>query len=497
MIWPQSFRRNLRTGISQIPLGVYLAQNLPARFIAPGRICSYANHGMALAGFLVESVSGLPFHEYVSQEILRPLGMSRSSFGMEPAVLESLAQGYVFSSGSYRYVPVDFRNEVPSGSLVATGTDMGRFLRAFLNGGELDGTRILGGAATSAMLTRQFSHHPAMRGVGLGFWEFGIDGRAYWGHDGDIVGWNARAILAPERGLGLFVAYTGTDTLKAFADRVTAAVFDGIYPGSSGDRLPRTASATSARMEGVYRWTRTVRDTPDRLFTPYWLVQYRVRVVASDVLELTNPVGLFPASRWEAVSGALFQEVGGKRLLAFREEDGRIRHLLLEGPVPMAFERLSRWESVSAQVGIALFFIAAFLVIGVLASTGLPRSRARRLGLSRLMAVASAANVLFLVALPPVMGLNMFFSNLLPLPELLVPPGNPTFFYGMPVAAVVLLGLPLCALVVTAVLAVQTISACRHRTCSPVLGCAVAAFVALQCAFASFLHYWNLLGYTS
>ena len=170
-------------------------------------------------------MSDLPFHEYVSREVLKPLGMSRSSFGMEPAVLESLAQGYVFSSGSYRHVPVDFRNEVPSGSLVTTGTDMGRFLRAFLRGGELDGTRILSSAATTAMLTRQFSHHAAMRGVGFGFWEFRIDDRPYWGHDGDIVGWNARAILAPDRGLGSY-RVAGTDTLKAFADRVTAAPTD-------------------------------------------------------------------------------------------------------------------------------------------------------------------------------------------------------------------------------------------------------------------------------
>ena len=203
---------------------------------------------------------------------------------------------------------------------------------------------------------------------------------------------------------------------------------------------------------------------------------------------------LFPASRWESVGRLLFQEVGGDRLLSFREEDGRITHLLLEGPVPMAFERISRWESAPVQMAIALFFIAAFLVVGALASTGFPLSSAHRLRPLRLIAVASVANLLFLLAFAPAMGLNMFFSDLLPLPEVFVPPGNPNFFYGMPNAAVVLLGLPLFALAVTGALVMRTISACRHGGCPPFFAAAVAAFLVLQSAFAAYLHYWNLLG---
>jgi len=50
--------------------------------VAPaGEIISYANYDIGLAGLLAESVSGRPFHEVVSREILQPLGMGRSSFG--------------------------------------------------------------------------------------------------------------------------------------------------------------------------------------------------------------------------------------------------------------------------------------------------------------------------------------------------------------------------------------------------------------------------------
>lgn len=475
-----------RTREDWLSLREYMGRGLPGQFAPAGEIISYANYDIGLAGLLVESVSGRPFHETVSREILQPLGMRRSSFGMEPAVLDGLAQGYVFASGSQRLIPVDFRNNRASGGLVTTGLDMARFLRVFLNGGEVDGTRILRPETTHSMLTRQFSQHPGMKGIGFGFWELEIEGRSYWGHDGDVVGWNARALLLPERGLGLFMAYTGTDTLKAFGDRVASTVFGPSQPPSARERPPRAAVAGAGRLEGLYRWTRTARATADRLFTPYWLVQYRARVDASGELELSNAPGLFPTSRWEPIGADLFQEVGGSRRLSFRDEGGRITHVFLDtSPIPMAFERIAWWESVSVQATLVVFFLVAFLAISGGGIVGLFRS-----GSLSGIAIASVTDLAFLLAFPPAMGLHMFASDLLPLPEAIIPHGVPPFFFGVPPSAQLLLALPLAALVITGVLVARTLLARGARRS---LG--LAAFVLLQAGFAAFLHYWNLLGY--
>jgi hypothetical protein len=366
----------------------------------------------------------------------------------------------------------------------------------FLNGGELDGARVLDRPTSASMLKRQFSHHPAMRGVGLGFWEFEVDGRPYWGHDGDIVGWNARAILAPDQGVALFVAYTGTDTLNAFADRVTAAVFERTKAQNLQHRLPRVVQPRDRiRRSGLFRWTRTVRETPDRLFTPYWLVQYRVRVVESGELELTNPLGLFPTSRWEPAAGGLFQEIDGSRLLSFREDAGKVTHLFLEGPIPMAFERIPWWESIPSQVGMFLLFLTGFSAIAALTTARLLRSRDRSTGLGLPIVLASAVNAVFLLVLPPVMGLNMFFSDLLPLPEILVPPGNPAFSYGMPIAGWFLLTLPFLGLASTGLATTRWLSAWRGSADSLMLLLPILTFVVFEAAFVVFLHYWRLFGY--
>jgi hypothetical protein len=152
----------------------------------------------------------------------------------------------------------------------------------------------------------------------------------------------------------------------------------------------------------------------------------------------------------------------------------------------MAFERIAWWESVPVQATLVVLFLASFLAMSVAGIVGLLRSRPLSW-----IALASAAHLAFLIALPPAMGLHMFASDLLPLPESIVPHGIPPFVYGIPVGAQLLLTLPLVALFIAAVLVVRAVLARGTRRASRGL----AAFVLLQAGFAAFLHYWNLLGY--
>jgi len=46
---------------------------------SPGAMNAYCNDCVTLAGLVVERVSGLPFQDYVTQNILEPLGMQHST----------------------------------------------------------------------------------------------------------------------------------------------------------------------------------------------------------------------------------------------------------------------------------------------------------------------------------------------------------------------------------------------------------------------------------
>src|SRR5690606_39444116 len=58
-----------------LPLGETLKHWVPERIHPPGTTPAYSNYATALAGYVVERVSGEPFDDYVERHIFEPLGM--------------------------------------------------------------------------------------------------------------------------------------------------------------------------------------------------------------------------------------------------------------------------------------------------------------------------------------------------------------------------------------------------------------------------------------
>ena len=78
--------KDLFTVGSESPnLGAYLKTHIPTRIYPPGTVPAYSNYGTALAGYIVERVSGRPFNEYVEENIFKPLGMDSFNFSPAPS----------------------------------------------------------------------------------------------------------------------------------------------------------------------------------------------------------------------------------------------------------------------------------------------------------------------------------------------------------------------------------------------------------------------------
>ncbi|WII36573.1 serine hydrolase domain-containing protein [Paenibacillus thiaminolyticus] len=107
-----------------LPLQEYIHAHLPARVFPPGKVAAYSNYGAALAGYIVERVSGQPFAEYVEQHIFAPLGMSRSSF-LQPlpeALAQDMAKAYRAVDGGYALISSGHAN-VPLSDTLLPGMD--------------------------------------------------------------------------------------------------------------------------------------------------------------------------------------------------------------------------------------------------------------------------------------------------------------------------------------------------------------------------------------
>jgi CubicO group peptidase (beta-lactamase class C family) len=138
--------------------------------------------GHDVQAYLVEHFSGIPYADYVRTTILEPLGMRQTAFGVPPAMKRNFAT--VYDRGTDGKLVPDTADryarftEHAFGTLSLSGSapDYLRFARMLLNGGELDGVRILGRKTVELMAQNHLppnipsiaANGPAATGYGLG-----------------------------------------------------------------------------------------------------------------------------------------------------------------------------------------------------------------------------------------------------------------------------------------------------------------------------------------
>jgi CubicO group peptidase (beta-lactamase class C family) len=192
----------------------WLPRRMPGRVRPPGTYAAYSNWATALAGYIIQRVSGESFEEYLEKHILEPLGMTHTSTRqpLPPALSSGMSQGYEWKEG--RYLPHKWEiliGAVPAGSITSTATDMARFMIAHLQDGRLGDQRILAETTARRMHARVFGHDPRLPGFALGFYEKDSHGLHIIGHGGDSQWFHTDLALVPSESLGVFVSYN-TDT---------------------------------------------------------------------------------------------------------------------------------------------------------------------------------------------------------------------------------------------------------------------------------------------
>lgn len=189
------------------PLGVYLAENIPLRPDAPGDIHRYSNYGYALAAFIVEETTGIPFDQYVDENIFQPLGMEHSSYLLAPPLPEDLATGYLLKEGDQIPQPVDYDGDYPAGSIVSTAENMTHFMLAHLQDGCYKGGCILGADSLEVMHQKQAETPYEGQAATFGFTEGTFDQARMIGHSGATRGFGSSLDLLPEHGMGYFFSF--------------------------------------------------------------------------------------------------------------------------------------------------------------------------------------------------------------------------------------------------------------------------------------------------
>ena len=193
----------------------------------PGEKAVYSNFNYMVLGAIIEAISGQPYEAYITENILKPLGMSQTSFvynrsmgeheafGTLPVVhfytplLPSLLETSALireRQGKLLWLNRVYIDATPSTGLIGPSTDVARFMLAYLNSGTLDGNLILLPESVS-MLTET----PPIDGHGLG-WVIGASNNlTYLEHAGGGPGFATIMRLYPDTGLGFAILSNGTD----------------------------------------------------------------------------------------------------------------------------------------------------------------------------------------------------------------------------------------------------------------------------------------------
>jgi CubicO group peptidase (beta-lactamase class C family) len=308
------------------PLGIYLRAHLPRRMFPPGTVPSYSNYGAALAGYIVQRVSGRPFEEYVQNSIFRPLGMTQSTFVQPlPRCLQpKLATGYGIASSPP--LALQFVQTGPAGGLSTSATDIARFMIAHLQNGQFADAHILKPETAQLMHARQFSAAQTTNGMAFGFYERSVNNHRVIGHAGDLNGFHSDLYLILDANVGLFISYNSAGDRNYIDRKEVWQTFLSRYFPYDPPSPPTVISAVtdSNRVRGVYISSRRSNDS---IMKP--------EMIADDIVVSATPEGLIQIDQekefngrltlWREVGPWLYLAVNGQEHVQFqRDPSGRL-----------------------------------------------------------------------------------------------------------------------------------------------------------------------------
>jgi CubicO group peptidase (beta-lactamase class C family) len=456
----------------------YLADRMASRLYPPGSTFSYTDHGISLAGLVVEEVSGLPFARYAQDRILGPLGMDDSAFDPPLEGRPDLAVGYQLVNGGFRPGPVGYFRVAPAVSLVTSVHDMGQFLVAMLEGGSAGEGTILRPGTVRLMQARHYAPHPDGTGVAYGLFQWPQNGERVLVHGGSGHGYGSLLVLLPERRVGLFVA-TNTDQ-SALRGALFRAFMDRFYPTQQFILLPGgpPPESTLERFAGVYREYRYDGGRQELLGEVFG--QEDVAVNGDGTLSFSWTEG-----RWTEQAPLLFRNVDDPdELVTFESDaDGEITRVFL--PPDSGLVKVPWYGTMQAfltgWVAFSLLFLSS-AVVWLAAALRRRTSGARWSGRARAVAgVMGVLNVAFLAGVPL---LILPYSGL----------DGSELDFGLPLRFRLVLAIPLVTTALAVALAVAAVQVWRKRAWGRAARIHFTAVAVGSVLFPGFLSYWKLFG---
>ncbi len=191
------------------PLEVSLVKHQPKQVYLPKTVIAYSNYGAAIAGLVVEQISGKRFYDYEREYIFNPLGMEmitgNPTLSDSPNLVKIKSKGYVSTGkGQFKQGTWTFLSEYPAGSVNGTIQSLSKYLIA-LTPEKSQGTTLFTQKSTlEQMLAQSYTPHSNMPSIAHGFWEYYGAERSLW-HSGNTASFSSFFAFVPEERFGFAI----------------------------------------------------------------------------------------------------------------------------------------------------------------------------------------------------------------------------------------------------------------------------------------------------
>jgi CubicO group peptidase (beta-lactamase class C family) len=179
----------------------------------------YSNMAYTLIGYLVQKFSGVPFKQYMRENIFKPLEMRSTDFEPRQDMEERLSIPYLYDPEKGYTPAVRVKAAVwPAGLVYGTVMDQANWLIANLGGGAFKGKRLISQQTFEQMVTRQHDKFKGpvekiwgneTAGFGLTWWIGERNGDHYFAHSGSVPGYTAFLLGNREKRLGFAILTNG------------------------------------------------------------------------------------------------------------------------------------------------------------------------------------------------------------------------------------------------------------------------------------------------
>jgi CubicO group peptidase (beta-lactamase class C family) len=351
-----------------LPLGDYLKTWIPERVFPPGKIPAYSNYASALAGYIVQRVSGEAFADYAQKHILTPLGMAHSSFQqpLPPALQPQMSQGYMTGSGPASYY--EMVGVAPAGALAATGADMGKFMIAHLQNGTYNAAQILKPETAIAMHAAQPKIYPALNGMALNFYEHSRNGHRVIAHNGGTQYFHSDLHLFIDDGVGIFISLNSPGREGA-ASELHDALFHGFadryFPGSAPAAAAAVDAATAKQHARLMAGNWESSRRPYSNFMAFASLLSPLKIVAKDDGAINLRVGSGKVKAWREIAPFVWREADGQNRIQAIVANGQPVMIGLDVAPPAALLRIPAYRSPAWLLPALIAALAALLLTGI------------------------------------------------------------------------------------------------------------------------------------